>query len=91
MAAIVLSAGFLLADAIEKKRQKKKDRKARDQARFMELQKETSHRLARSQSGNTVEQAGRVSGESEEVPPPAYHEVVGGRRAGNGVGGGGLR
>ena len=56
MAAIFIVAGLAIAEKVEKKKEAKRQKKAKDEARYRELQIETSKRLARTQSGNVVEQ-----------------------------------
>ena len=54
MAAIFIVAGLAIADKVEKKKEQKRQKKARDEARYRELQIETSQRLARQDSANTA-------------------------------------
>lgn len=50
MAAIFIVAGLAIADKMEKKKEAKRQKKARDEARYRELQMETNQRLARQNS-----------------------------------------
>jgi hypothetical protein len=92
MAAIFIVAGLAIADKVEKKKEAKRLKKARDEQRYRELQIETNCRLARTKSGNVIENTfiddpeheGNVN-ESEEqlqssavddAPPPAYEDAV---------------
>lgn len=54
MAAIFIVAGLAIADKVEKKKEQKRQKKARDEARYRELQIETNRRLARQNSGTTT-------------------------------------
>jgi hypothetical protein len=57
MAAIFIVAGLAIADKVEKKKEQKRQKKARDEARYRELQIETNRRLARQNSGTTTNTA----------------------------------
>ena len=88
MAAIFIVAGLAIADKIEKKKQKKQAKRDRDEARFRELQVETSRRLSRTQSGNVIEHtydSGReedaddselLHSVTNEESPPRYEDAV---------------
>lgn len=80
MAAILIAAGFAVAEKIDKKKQAKKEKKAMDERRYRELQAETKQRLARTASGNVVPVDEDASSESENES----EEV---RRQGGSVGG----
>jgi hypothetical protein len=68
MAAIFIVAGLAIADKVEKKKEAKRQKKARDEARYRELQIETSKRLARreSASANVIENTRVEDPELEE-------------------------
>ena len=87
MAAILIVAGLAIADKVEKKKEKKRQKKRDAEARYRELQIETSRRLARTQSGNVIENDYVESPDYEEedemqrkasndIPPPAYEDAV---------------
>lgn len=92
MAALFIVAGLAIADKVEKKKEAKRQKKALDEARYRELQIETSQRLARTQSGTIIEGAfSEEDGEEHEesaadedarkvavddVAPPAYEDAV---------------
>ena len=57
MAAIFIVAGLAIADKVEKKKEQKRQKKARDEARYRELQIETNRRLARQNSSTTANTA----------------------------------
>jgi TFIIF-interacting CTD phosphatase-like protein len=90
MAAIFIVAGLAIADKVEKKREQKRQKKAKDEARYRQLQIETNQRLARTQSGNIIDNSAFVE-DSEaldsddpesprsavtEAKPPAYEDAV---------------
>ena len=52
---LFIVAGYAIRDKIEKKKEAKRQKKAWDEKRYRELQVETSQRLARTQSGNVIE------------------------------------
>ena len=55
MAAIFIVAGLVIAEKVEKKKEKKRQKKASAEARYRELQIETTRRLSRRESGNIIE------------------------------------
>ena len=57
MAAIFIVAGLAIADKVEKKKEAKRQKKAKDEARYRELQIETNRRLARQNSGEKTDSA----------------------------------
>ncbi|KAK3725509.1 hypothetical protein LTR37_000479 [Vermiconidia calcicola] len=56
MAAIFIVAGMAIAEKVEKKKEAKRQKKAKDEARYRELQIETNRRLTRKESGNDATQ-----------------------------------
>lgn len=84
MAAILIAAGLVLSEKIEKKRQAHKDlKKAKDDLRYEDLQRDTRRRLARTKSGEVVELSDsedeRTGGgrQSQDASPPRYEDAVG--------------
>ena len=83
MAALIIAAGFAIADKIEKKKQLKKEKKANTELRYKELEVETKRRLSRTQSGTIIEHTPAddedtaSQAEDERSPsPPSYEAVV---------------
>ena len=87
MAAIFIVAGLAIAEKIEKKKEAKRQKKAKDEARYRELQIETDKRLARTQSGNVIENEPAEYPEEEDEEdyqqsavddpsPPPYEDAV---------------
>lgn len=89
MAAIFIVAGLAIADKVEKKKEAKRQKKARDEARYRELQIETNRRLSRTKSGNVVEDTFIENPEEPEedendlkqtaiddASPPPYEDAV---------------
>ena len=83
MAALIIAAGFAIADKIDKKKQLKKDKKMKDELRYKELQVETKRRLSRTQSGTIIEHTPADDEETTSQPederspsPPPYEDVV---------------
>ena len=78
-----------IADKIEKKKEAKRQKKARDEARYRELQIETNRRLARIESGKVIEDTFVENPEEvdedddeyqqsavDDTAPPPYEDAV---------------
>lgn len=90
MAALLIVGALAIADKVEQKKQKKRDKRANDEKRYRELQMETNQRIARRDSATALDDSAFVdepqeSSEEEnenvriakgEAPPPAYEDVV---------------
>lgn len=87
MAAILIVAGFAIAEKVEKKKQKKREKRASDEARYRELQRETSRRLSHSESGNVIDNTlfedseepvedDKEKTDANDAPPPSYEDAV---------------
>ena len=86
MAAIFIVAGLAIADKVEKKKEAKRQKKARDEARYRELQIETSRRLLHTPSGNVInntlvdqpqeEEDENMHNAVDDSSPPAYEDAV---------------
>lgn len=94
-------ATLLIAYLIKKNREKKRRKKANDDARYRQLEAETSERLRRTESGRVViendlddEEDGKrgdalVSGDGKDLqppPPPGYYHEAGNADADAAVG-----
>jgi hypothetical protein len=85
MAALLIAAGIMIADKVDKKKQARKDKKALDEQRYRELQAETKAYKARrdsvkSDTATDSEDEGQSSRGTMRRAPPSYEEAVGSRR-----------
>lgn len=86
MAALIVVAGLAIAEKVEKKKAAKRLKKANDEDRYRQLQIETNSRLARTQSGNIIQntfvdepeqddQEEHLHSAVDDDSPPAYDVV----------------
>ncbi|KAI5358102.1 hypothetical protein Slin14017_G114630 [Septoria linicola] len=79
-AVLIVLGGAMIAERVEKSKEKKRLKKEHDDTRYKELVEETGRRMSRTESGPLVrlsldEESGTSYG-GDAVPPPAYEDVA---------------